>query len=89
MKLPLVLTGRIAALRIAPSYARALGVPVILSNRTGPLLTPLPAGMGDLVGSFPGLSTIVEEDASVKAKLGGAKGVTLAPAARCRGRHSA
>ena len=64
--------------RIAPCYARVLGVPVVLSNRTGPLHTPLPIGMGELHSSFPGFSTIVDSDGSVKAKMGEEEGVIVA-----------
>ena len=55
---------------IAPHYAKVLGVPVVLANRAGSLDTALPGGAGDLVSSFPGLSTIVDSDGAVKAVLG-------------------
>jgi N-carbamoylputrescine amidase len=64
--------------RVAPFYARALGVPVVLANRCGPLHTPLPAGMGELDSCFPGLSCIVDGDGAVKARLGAAEGVIVA-----------
>jgi N-carbamoylputrescine amidase len=64
--------------RVAPCYARALGVPVILADQSGRLHTPLPAGMGELVSSFPGLSMIVDGDGCVKAKLAEAEGVIVA-----------
>jgi N-carbamoylputrescine amidase len=61
--------------RIAPSYARALGVPVIFSDRTGPIHTPLPIGMGEFHSSFPGHSKIVDSNGAVKAKMGEEEGV--------------
>ncbi len=64
--------------RVAPWYARALGVPVVLANRAGPLMTKLPAGLGELVSIFPGLSTIADGDGRVKARLGEAEGVIVA-----------
>lgn len=64
--------------RFAPSYARALGVPVVFSDRTGSLHTPLPIVNGELNSSFPGFSTIVDSDGSVKAKLGEEEGVIVA-----------
>lgn len=63
--------------RFAPSYARALGVPVVFSDRTGPLHTPLPIVNGELNSNFPGFSTIVDSDGSVKAKLGNEEGVIV------------
>jgi N-carbamoylputrescine amidase len=64
--------------RVAPFYARTLGVPVVLANRCGRLHTPLPAGMGELDSCFPGQSSIVDGDGAVKAKLGKAEGVIVA-----------
>jgi N-carbamoylputrescine amidase len=64
--------------RSAPHYARVLGVPVILANRTGRLQTKLPAGMPDLKSSFTGLSMIVDSDGAIKAKLGEEEGVIVA-----------
>jgi N-carbamoylputrescine amidase len=63
--------------RWAPRYARALGVPVVMANRSGRIQTPLPGGYGDFSSSFPGLSQIVDSDASVKAKLGEEEGVIV------------
>lgn len=54
----------------APHYARVLGVPVALADRTGPLRTPLPGGYGDMESSFPGLSQVVDSDGSMQAKMG-------------------
>lgn len=64
--------------RVAPFYARALGVPAIMADRSGPLCTPLPAGMGELISTFPGYSAIVDGDGCVKAQLGEAEGVIVA-----------
>jgi N-carbamoylputrescine amidase len=64
--------------RIAPRYARALGVPVALANRAGPIHTPLPGPYGDFDSSFPGLSQIVDSNAAVRAKLGDEEGVIVA-----------
>jgi len=64
--------------RIAPSYARALGVPVIFSDRTGPINTPLPLEMGEFNSSFPGYSKIVDSDGAVKARLGEEEGFIVA-----------
>lgn len=64
--------------RIPRFYARALGVPVVMANRCGPLDTPLPAGMGELHSIFPGLSAIVAGDGAVPAALGAAEGVIVA-----------
>ena len=51
-------------------YAGALGVPVIMANRSGRLHTPLPGGLPYLKSSFPGYSMIVDSDGVVKAALG-------------------
>jgi N-carbamoylputrescine amidase len=59
-------------------YAKSLGVPVILANRTGPIETSLPGGMGDFNSDFPGLSAIVDSDHSVKARMGAEEGVIVA-----------
>jgi hypothetical protein len=55
---------------IARHYARVLGVPVVMADQAGPLRTPLPGGVGELTSSFPGMSTIVDSDGTVKAVLG-------------------
>ncbi len=64
--------------RVAPWHARVLGVPVVLANRTGPLHTVLPEGMGELHSCFPGLSAIVDADGCVRASLGAEEGVIVA-----------
>jgi N-carbamoylputrescine amidase len=64
--------------RFAPRYARVLGVPVVMADRAGKIQTQLPGGYGDFNSSFPGLSKIVDSDASVRAKLGEEEGVIVA-----------
>jgi len=53
-------------------------VPVVMANRTGTLHTALPGGAGDLASSFPGLSTIVDSNGTVKAGLAEEEGVIVA-----------
>lgn len=54
---------------VAPHYARALGVPVVMAGRVGRLDTPLSAASGnppkELHTTFPGLSAIVDSDGKV------------------------
>ena len=64
--------------RMAPHYAMALGVPVVLANRAGEIHTPLPGPHGEFDSSFPGLSQIVDSDGTVKANMGGEEGVIVA-----------
>lgn len=59
-------------------YAKTLGVPVIVANRTGPLETGLPANFPYLKSSFPGLSSIVDADGAVKAELEDEEGIIVA-----------
>lgn len=59
---------------VAPHYARALGVPVVMAGRVGRLDTMLPAAQGgrpnrEFHTSFPGLSSIVDSDGSIVAAL--------------------
>ena len=65
---------------IAPLYASLLGVPVVLANKSGPWESPIPGPpLGKTTGSrFPGLSTIVDSDGSVRARLGDEEGVIVA-----------
>lgn len=56
--------------RISPRYARVLGVPVVLANRSGAICTPMPGDSGIFDSTFAGLSTIVDADGSVKARMG-------------------
>ncbi len=64
--------------RCAPYYARALGVPVALANRTGKIHTEMPANFGEMKSSFPGFSNIVDSNGAVKAKLEDEEGVIVA-----------
>lgn len=65
---------------IAPLYASLLGVPVVLANKCGPWLSPLPGPqLVKQSGSFfPGLATIIDSDGTVKARLGDQEGVIIA-----------
>jgi N-carbamoylputrescine amidase len=63
--------------QVPPHYAEALGVPVIMANRTGRLHTPLPGGLPYLKSSFPGYSMIVDSDGVVKAALSHEEGVIV------------
>ncbi len=56
-------------------YAQALGVPVLMANRCGPLVTPLPGGFPAQDTRFPGLSAIADSDGMLKAQLGADEGV--------------
>ena len=64
--------------RSSPFFARALGVPVALSDRTGSFDTELPADFGELKSTFPGFSQIVDSDGDVKARMGDEEGVIVA-----------
>lgn len=64
--------------RLAPRFARVLGVPVVMADRAGLIDTPLPGGYGEFKSSFPGLSCIVDGDASIKAAMNDAEGVIVA-----------
>jgi N-carbamoylputrescine amidase len=64
--------------RCAPYHARTLGVPVALSDRTGPIHTELPGGFGELKSTFPGYSQIVDSDGVVKAHMMAEEGVIVA-----------
>ena len=59
-------------------FYKTLGVPVIVANRVGPLETELPGILPYLKSSFPGLSSIVDYDGSVKAELKDEEGVIVA-----------
>ena len=59
-------------------FAKALGVPVVVANRVGLLDTDLPGHLPHLKSSFPGLSSIVDYDGTVRAELGGDEGVIVA-----------
>lgn len=59
-------------------FAKTLGVPVVMANRVGPLDTDLPGRLPHLKSCFPGLSSIVDYDGTVKAELGDEEGVIVA-----------
>lgn len=59
-------------------FAKTLGVPVVMANRVGPLETDLPGSLPYLKSSFPGLSSIVDYDGTVKAELGDEEGIIVA-----------
>ena len=59
-------------------FARTLGVPVVVANRVGPLETDLPGNLPYLKSSFPGLSSVVDYDGTVKAELGDEEGIIVA-----------
>jgi N-carbamoylputrescine amidase len=59
-------------------FANTLGVPVVVANRVGPLETDLPGSLPYLKSSFPGLSSIVDFDGTVKAELDDKEGIIVA-----------
>jgi N-carbamoylputrescine amidase len=64
--------------RLAAHHARALGVPAVMANKCGPLVTAMPAGMPMQNTRFPGLSTIADSDGTVKSQLAGEQGIAIA-----------
>ena len=58
-------------------FAKTLGVPVIMANRVGLLETELPGHLPYLKSSFPGLSSIVDSDGTVKAEMNAEEGVII------------
>lgn len=62
---------------LAAHHARALGVPVVMANKCGPLVTALPSVMPAQDTYFPGLSTIADSDGLVKDRLSSEPGVAL------------
>lgn len=65
---------------IAPLHASLLGVPVVLANKCGPWQSPIPGPQLVKMTNcrFPGLSTIIDGDGSVKASLDDNEGVIVA-----------
>jgi N-carbamoylputrescine amidase len=63
---------------LAPHYARVLGVPAVMINKSGPWQTPVP-GLPFLKqdSAFPGLSTICDSDGTVKGQLGSEEGLIV------------
>lgn len=64
--------------QLAAHHAKALGVPVVMANKCGPLVTALPGMMPMQRTSFPGLSTIADSDGAVVSQLGREQGVACA-----------
>jgi N-carbamoylputrescine amidase len=63
---------------LAPFYTDLLGVPTILSNKSGPFRSPIPGWPFTPKGScFSGLSTLVDSDGAVIAQLGVEEGVIV------------
>lgn len=50
-------------------YAKALGVPVVMANKAGPIKTNMPGGLPELISHFPGSSCIVDSDGNIKQQL--------------------
>ena len=63
---------------LAAHHARALGVPTVMANKCGPLVTAMPEWLPAQDTRFPGLSTIVDSDGIVKSQLGGEQGIAIA-----------
>lgn len=63
---------------LAPHYARVLGVPAVMINKSGPWQTSVP-GLPFLQqdSAFPGLSTICDSDGTVKAQMGNEEGLIV------------
>jgi len=64
--------------KLAKYYADMLGIPVVMINKCGEWRSPIPF-MPFLTqeSSFPGLSTIVDSDGTLKAQLGNDEGVIV------------
>lgn len=63
---------------LAAHHARALGVPTVMANKCGPLVTAMPSGMPFQDTCFPGLSTIATADGRVACQLSDAEDVAIA-----------
>lgn len=61
-----------------PQTAKALGVPVVMANRSGPFASPMPGRLPSWNTSFPGLSAVVDGDGTVKCQLGATEGTAIA-----------
>jgi N-carbamoylputrescine amidase len=56
---------------LALRYARLLGIPAVVCNKSGPWRSPYPGiPFYKSDSSFPGLSTIADSDGAIKAQLG-------------------
>ncbi len=64
---------------LAPRYARLLGIPTIVCNKSGPWRSPYPlVPFYKSNTHFPGLTTIADSDGSIKAQLGAEEKVIIA-----------
>ncbi len=63
---------------LAAHHARALGVPVVMTNKCGPLMTAMPSGLPFQDTRFPGLSTIADAAGQVVFQLGDTEGIAIA-----------
>ena len=63
---------------VAAHHARALGIPVVVANKCGPLVTAMPAGLPHQNTYFPGLSTIADSDGVTRGQLGSESGIVVA-----------
>ena len=63
---------------LAAHHSRALGVPVVMSNKCGPLVTAMPLGIPFQDTYFPGLSTITNANGEVISQLGSIEGIAIA-----------
>jgi N-carbamoylputrescine amidase len=63
---------------LATHHARALGVPVIMANKCGPLVTAMPGILPFLDTSFPGLSTIANARGETVSQLDNTEGIAIA-----------
>ena len=59
-------------------HARQLGVPVIMANKCGPFISPLPGPFPDQDTRFPGLSRIVDGTGDIMAAMADEEGVVVA-----------
>ena len=62
---------------IPPFISRALGVPVVMANQCGPLVTGAPKGFPAQNSSFPGYSAIIDSDGRCINQLGSEEGLVL------------
>ena len=63
---------------LAVRYARMLGVPVVMANKCGPWVSPMPGNPFPVQrSSFPGLSTVADSDGTLKTQLGDEEGVIV------------
>ena len=63
--------------KLAARYARLLGVPVVMVNKSGPWKTPLPGLPFRQDSTFPGLSTIADSDGAIKAQMRNEEGIIV------------